>query len=187
MRGRVLRLVTVACGIALVLAAEIFCVLDARSADPTKGDAHKDHQMMMHHDSPMISKPAQATPKGWRFALPPGNVDAGRKAFVAFECFKCHAVQGEKFPAPKPDQGGVGPDLSGMGPMHPVEYFAEAIIDPNASAAWRIKHHKEEKKGYLGADGKTKMPSYNGAMTVQQLIDLVAYLKSLSAPPEHKH
>jgi mono/diheme cytochrome c family protein len=71
--------------------------------------------------------------------------------------------------------------------MHPAEYFAEAIINPNASAAWRIKHHKEEKKGYLGADGTTKMPSYNGAMTVQQLIDVVAYLKSLDSPIKHRH
>jgi cytochrome c1 len=31
------------------------------------------------------------------------------------------------------------------------------------------------------------MPSYNGAMTVQQLIDLVAYLKSLDAPNKHRH
>jgi hypothetical protein len=71
--------------------------------------------------------------------------------------------------------------------MHPAEYFAEAIINPNASAAWRIKHHKEEKKGYLGADGTSKMPSYNGAMTVQQLIDVVAYLKSLDSPIKHQH
>ena len=174
-------------GIVLTLTLEGFFVLDGWSAEPTKGSGHEDHQMMMHHDSPPIQKGGQATPKGWRFALPPGNADAGRKAFADFECFKCHAVQGETFPAPKADQGGVGPALSGMGPMHPAEYFAEAIIDPNASAAWRIKHHKEEKKEYLGADGKSKMPSYNGAMTVQQLIDLVAYLKSLTSSAEHKH
>lgn len=174
-------------GIIFGSAFGIFCVLDGQSAEPRKGDEHKDHQKMTHHDPPTVQKPGPATPKGWRFALPPGNVDAGRKAYADLECFKCHAVQGEEFPAPQADQGGVGPDLSGMGPMHPAEYFAEAIINPNASAAWRIKHHKEEKKGYLGPDGKTKMPSYDGAMTVQQLIDLVAYLKSLSAPAEHKH
>jgi cytochrome c2 len=173
-------------GLVSMSALALFVIPDGWSAEPTKDVGHKDHQMMMHGDSP-APKPALATPKGWRFALPPGNAAAGRKAFADLECFKCHVVQGEKFPAPKADQGEVGPELSGMGPMHPAEYFAEAIVEPNASAVWRIKHHKEESKGYLGPDGKTKMPSYNGTMTVQQLIDLVAYLKSLAAPAKHKH
>ena len=174
-------------GIVLTSALGILFLLNGWSAESTKGSGHEDHQMMMRSDSPAIKKGGWALPKGWRFALPPGHADGGRKAFADFECFKCHEVEGEKFPAPQPEQGGVGPGLSGMGPMHPAEYFAEAIMNPNASAAWRIKHHKEEKKGYLGPDGTTKMPSYNGAMTVQQLIDLVAYLKSLTGPAEHKH
>ena len=187
MKSRLLRSVTVAGGIVLTLALEICFVLNGWSAESTKGSGHEDHQMMMRHDIPAIQKGGYALPKGWRFALPPGNADAGRQAYADFECFKCHEVQGEQFPAPKPDQGGVGPALSEMGPMHPAEYFAEAIINPNASATWRIKHHKEEKKGYLGPDGTTKMPSYNGAMTVQQLIDLVAYLKSLTSPAGRRH
>ena len=174
-------------GVVLTLALEVLFIPDGRSAEPTKGSGHEGHQMMMRHDSPTTQKSGYAMPKGWRFALPPGNVDPGRKAFADFECFKCHAVQGEAFPAPKPDQGGVGPDLSEMGSMHPAEYFAEAIINPNVSAAWRIKFHKEEKMGYLGPDGKSKMPSYNGTMSIQQLIDLVAYLKSLTSPAGHKH
>ena len=89
-------------------------------------------------------------------------------------------MSGEDFPAPKAEQGDVGSALSGMGAMHSAEYFVETIIDPNASAAWRIRHHKTESKRYLGADGTSKMPSYNDTMTVQQLIDLVAYLKSLT-------
>ena len=187
MRSPFLQGAAVMAGIVLTLALGIFFVLNGWSAESTKGSGHEDHQMMMQHDMPAMQKGGYALPKAWRFALPPGNAGVGRKAFADFECFKCHEVQGEKFPAPQPDQGGVGPALSAMGPMHPAEYFAEAIINPNASAAWRIKYHKEEKKGYLGPDGKTKMPSYNGAMTVQQLIDLVAYLKSLTSLAEHKH
>jgi mono/diheme cytochrome c family protein len=188
MRSRVLQSAAVMAGIVLTLALGIFFVLNGWSAESTKGSGREDHQMMIGHEGPAIQKGShQATPRGWRFVLPTGNADAGRKAFADFECFKCHAVQGEQFPAPKADQGGVGPALSGMGPMHPAEYFAEAIIHPNASAAWRIKHHQEEEKGYLGADGKSKMPGYNGAMTVQQLIDLVAYLKTLTSPAGRKH
>ncbi|MDE2179275.1 MAG: c-type cytochrome [candidate division NC10 bacterium] len=153
-----------------------------------------------HHHHPMVTPPQKnvqpsaavkqqprlATPKGWRFTIPAGDHHAGRQIFADFECFKCHEVAGEDFPAPKAEQGDVGPALSGMGAMHPAEYFLETMIDPNASVAWRIKHHKDEDKGYLGADGKTKMPSYNDTMTVQQLIDLVAYLKSLTEGG-HRH
>jgi hypothetical protein len=34
--------------------------------------------------------------------------------------------------------------------------------------------------GYTGADGRSKMPSYAESMTLKQLIDVVAYLKSLT-------
>ena len=100
--------------VVLALALEVLFVPDGRSAEPTKGTGHEGHQMMMRHDSPTTQKSGYAMPKGWRFALPPGNVDPGRKAFADFECLKCHAVQGEKFPAPKPDQGGVGPHQRGV-------------------------------------------------------------------------
>ena len=187
MANRLFRGFALVCGTGLALGLSPVFVLNGWSAESTAGGGHHGHQMMKQDGGSMTDKRAMATPKGWRFALPPGSPQAGRKVFADLECFKCHAVQGEEFPALKADQGDVGPALSGMGPMHPAEYFAEAIINPNASAAWRIKHHKEEKKGYLGTDGKSKMPSYNGAMTVQQLIDVVAYLKSLTSASKHQH
>jgi mono/diheme cytochrome c family protein len=163
-----------------------FWILNRWSAEPLKEGEHHDHQMMMQHGNSVSQQPGLATPTGWLFAVPVGDPHAGRQVFADFECFKCHEVRGEQFPAPKAEQGDVGSVLSGMGAMHPAEYFAEVIIDPNASAAWRITRHKAEHKGYLGADGKSKMPSYNETMTVQQLIDVVAYLKSLTAGP-HIH
>ena len=187
MGNQLFRRTALVSGAMLVLGLWSFFVFNGWSVEPTTGGGHHGHQMMKQDGGPMTDKRGLATPKGWRFALPPGSPQAGRKVFADFECFKCHAVQGEEFPAPKADQGGVGPALSGMGPMHPAEYFAEVIINPNASAAWRVKHHKAEKQGFLGADGKSKMPSYDGAMTVQQLIDVVAYLKSLNSPTKHQH
>jgi Cu/Ag efflux protein CusF len=53
--------------------------------------------------------------------------------------------------------------------MHPLEYFAESVINPSA---WASKQDR-------GTDGKSKMPEYNDRMTVQELIDLSAYLTSL--------
>jgi cbb3-type cytochrome oxidase cytochrome c subunit len=113
------------------------------------------------------------TPEGWKFAWPQGAPVKGREVFVKLQCYSCHEVKGEKFPAPS---GEVGPELSVMGPVHEAEYFAEAIINPNAVI--------EKGKGYEAADGSSKMPSYNELATVQEVIDLVAYLKGLKSPAD---
>lgn len=107
-------------------------------------------------------------PKGWTFTMPKGDPVKGRTVFDKFSCYSCHEVRGEKFPAPDKGQA-VGPELSQMGPMHPLEYFTESTINPNAVGA----------KKYRGPDGKSKMPSFNEDMTVQELVDLSAYMASL--------
>lgn len=114
---------------------------------------------------------AHRTPEGWKFSWPKGDPVKGRAIFVKFECYSCHEVKGEKFPAPS---GEIGPELSMMGPLHEVEYFAEAIINPNAVI--------QKGKGYEAVVGSSKMPSYNDLATVQEVIDLVAYLKGLRPP-----
>jgi hypothetical protein len=82
-------------------------------------------------------------------------------------------VRGESFPAAN-ERDKLGPELSAMGPLHDPEYFAEAIINPNAAV--------EKGKGYEAAGGSSKMPDYNDAVTVQDVIDLVAFLHSLKPP-----
>lgn len=121
------------------------------------------------------------TPEGWKFSWPAGNATAGREVFVKLECFSCHEVKGEQFPRPDAglDPGKVGPELSFMAPLHPAEYFAEAIVNPSAVI--------EEGKGYRAPDGKSKMPSYNDLVTVQEVIDLVAYLKGLKGTGSGGH
>jgi len=103
----------------------------------------------------------------WQFALPQGDPRRGREVFMKFECYSCHQVLGEKFPQPGGDA--IGPELSQMASMHPLEYFAESIMNPSAVIEDR----------YRAADGRSKMPSFNDIMTVEELIDLVAFLKSL--------
>ena len=114
------------------------------------------------------------TPAGWRFTWPAGDAGRGRDVFVRYECFSCHEVRGERFPIPR-DASNVGPELASMGPAHETEYFVEAIINPNAVV--------ERGKGYDAADGSSKMPSFNDTLTVQELMDLVTYLKALRPPP----
>jgi Cu/Ag efflux protein CusF len=113
-------------------------------------------EMEMHH------------PKGWQFTMPKGDPDKGREVFEKFACYVCHEVRGEKFPAAAPGSV-LGPELSQMGPLHPLEYFTESVVNPSAHAA----------KKYRGPDGKSTMPANNDRMTVQELIDLSSYLASL--------
>lgn len=119
------------------------------------------------------------TPPGWKFTLPKGDPAKGRAAFERFECFKCHEVKGEKFPAPS-DKSNAGRELAQMSAMHPPEFFAESIVNPGAVID----------RGYAAPDGSSKMPSFNDSMTVQDVIDLVAYLTALKVPGAesgHKH
>jgi len=117
---------------------------------------------------------AGGVPPGWRFTLPAGDAQAGRKVFVDFKCYACHAVKGEQFPG---ESSTAGPELTGMGGQHPAEYLAESIVNPSAVIV--------DAPGYAGGDGRSIMPP-TPDMTIGQLVDLVAYLRSLS-PSEHAH
>ena len=119
-------------------------------------------------------------PPRWKFLVPPGDAAEGRKVFATMECFACHEIKGEKFPDTSKTPRGAGPELTGMGAHHPAEYFAESVMNPNRVVVTG--------PGYTGADGLSKMPSYADTMTIRQLVDLVAYLKSLtSGEMSHQH
>ncbi|MGH7335133.1 MAG: c-type cytochrome [Candidatus Rokuibacteriota bacterium] len=152
-------LVAVAVGIAAVLTLSAV----AAQTRPAPSPASRSRGAEPHGD-----------PKGWKFKLPKGSDPGrGRAAFEKFECFTCHEVKGEKFPAPtKPDT--IGPDLTSMGQHHSVPFIAESIMNPSALI--------DPGQGYAGPDGSSEMPSFNDSMTVQELVDLVAYLKGLRPP-----
>ena len=114
-------------------------------------------------------------PPGWRFALPPGDPKEGRAIFAKLECGTSHAIQGERLPSVSKSSDDIGPDLTGAGSHHPAEYLDEAIVNPNAVIVMG--------PGYVGADGLSRMPDYSDVLTIRQLIDLVAYLRSLTAEP----
>jgi mono/diheme cytochrome c family protein len=106
-------------------------------------------------------------PGGWIFVPPPGDATHGREVFVRLQCHACHRVEREKFPASlRP-----GPDLTGVGEHHPAGYILESIVNPNAVIV--------QGTGYTGPDGRSTMPDYRGELSVTDLIDLVAYLKTL--------
>jgi len=111
-------------------------------------------------------------PPGWRLRLPGGDPARGRQVFVAMACDTCHAVHGEAF---DPGSAKPGPELTGVGAHHPEAYLLESILNPNAVIV--------AGPGYTGPDGRSIMPDYRERLTVGQLIDLVAYLKSLDPDP----
>lgn len=121
-------------------------------------------------------------PADWRFTLPKGESLEGRKIFIELECYKCHEVRGETFPAVAAGEKGVGPELSQMAGMHPVEFFAESIINPNA-----VIDPKAKELGYIGEDGRSKMPDYSNLLTVKQVADLAAYIASLKGEKHSGH
>jgi mono/diheme cytochrome c family protein len=106
------------------------------------------------------------------FSLPEGNVLNGKEAFVYMHCHECHTVVGEEFPAvPLADP----PYVELGGKVSRVKTYGQlvtAIINPSHKLA----------QGYpveqVSNDGESsKMPVYNGYMTVQELIDIVSFLQ----------
>ena len=81
------------------------------------------------------------------------------------ECYACHDVKFRRESLTK--SGDVGPDLSGYSAL-PKEYLAESIIRAHTVVA---------APGYTLKEGKPGMGNYNHFMTIQEMIDLVAFLK----------
>ena len=98
-----------------------------------------------------------------------GAAAAGEKLFQQNGCAMCHADNGK----------GLGPSLVGVY-GHPVHltngqtvnaddaYVRESILDPNAKIV----------AGYT-----PMMPSFQGQLSDEQILDLIAYIRSMSAEP----
>jgi len=97
------------------------------------------------------------------FFLPVGDVAAGREAFVALECYSCHAVPGDP-EMPLPETGPQSPTCGGALASKSREYIADSIISP----AHIIPPPETE----------SPMANFRAEMSVQQLIDLVAFCGS---------
>jgi hypothetical protein len=111
---------------------------------------------------------------GFGFRLPDGDAMRGREAFVALRCNACHHVAGLDLPR----QGTGAADVALGGETIRVKTYGElvtAIINPSH----RIAPGYPESR-VTSADGQSLMAlAYlNDVMTVQQLIDLVAFLQS---------
>jgi mono/diheme cytochrome c family protein len=120
-----------------------------------------------------------ATVPGSDFRLPQGDVASGKKVFQELRCHACHAVAGQGFPAPVA-QPPVPALLGGSGQRAMTDAdLVVAIVDPSHFTA-PAGPGSETRSGTL-----SRMGDFNESMTVRQLIDLVAFVKSLrpTAPP----
>ncbi len=171
----------------LLFLSLLIVVVGALEVPPAHGQEHAGHGPTQA--PPAAPAPIRMTmdalhaaggvPPGWRFTRPKGDAAAGRQVFVELKCYACHAVKGEQFPLPPGETATAGPELTGMGGRHPAEFLAESIVNPNAVLV--------DGPGFIGGDGRSIMPAYPD-MTLGQLINVVAYLTSLSAPDApHAH
>ncbi len=105
------------------------------------------------------------------FSLPAGDADRGKLAFVELKCHECHRVEGADLPAPVAVPpvpvvlGGEIPHVKTDGEL------VASIIHPSHKIA-RGYPVDAVKRG----DG-SRMPDYADAMTVRQMIDVVAFLQ----------
>ncbi|MDD5138971.1 MAG: c-type cytochrome [Verrucomicrobiales bacterium] len=105
------------------------------------------------------------SPRGFR--LPDGDADKGRQAFLALKCNTCHKVEGVELPPPSAFNLTLGGEITY------VKTYGElvtSIINPSHVLS------ENYKKELLDAK-ESPMPKFNHVMTVEQMIDLVAFLQ----------
>lgn len=106
------------------------------------------------------------------FRLPGGDPQQGRAVFVANRCHTCHTVDGEDFPAPVAEPT-VPVRLGGQVPVALTDgYLVTSVIYPSHRLSVRVEP-AAVRSGQL-----SRMGDFSEAMSVRDLIDLVAYLQS---------
>jgi hypothetical protein len=110
---------------------------------------------------------------GAGFRLPGGDAAAGKLAFESLKCHQCHRVKGVDFPAPSVHPpvpvvlGGEVPHVKTDGEL------VTSIVNPSHRISGA--YSPEE---VMRPDGTSRMPDMTDAMTVHQLVDLVAFLQT---------
>jgi hypothetical protein len=106
--------------------------------------------------------------------LPKGDARAGRQAFQDLKCHVCHRVAGEKEFAPIAEL--QGPTLNALLQLQSPSDIAAAIISPSHSLSIRTS---EAVKAEMWKQGLSPMGDVSRVLTVRQLADLLAYLRSV--------
>jgi mono/diheme cytochrome c family protein len=114
------------------------------------------------------SSPSQPPAVREEVVLPVGDPTAGRAAFIALSCTSCHGVLGDP-DLPPVVSANPGPMLGPLQAERQLGWIVTSIVSPT---------HEIPPEVRLELEGtESPMPDYSYAMTVRQLIDLVAYLR----------
>lgn len=127
---------------------------------------------------------AGCNPESVGFVLPDGDIAAGKRSFAELSCNQCHSIKGIPWKGDA-DAGDVHINLGGE--VSTIKTYGElvtSVINPSHKIA---KVYQQET---ATSEGSSKMRVYNDVMTVQDLIDIVAFLRSeyqLAPPPYPYH
>ena len=113
------------------------------------------------------------------FRLPDGNPEVGQTLFVDLQCTSCHRAFG--FDQWKPVADPPAPTLGGRHGWTDGE-LVTSIINPSHRlsvgrplGATDFSYEHTE----VSSDGVSRMGSFNDVITIQELVDLVAFLHTL--------
>ncbi len=102
------------------------------------------------------------------------RVDAARRRSSPSSALQCHRVEAD-LELPRPVSASPGPDLGAALAARGAEYLATAIVSPSHE----ISLNPDDELVH-DVDGLTSpMGDITRAMTVRQLVDLIAFLESL--------
>jgi len=110
------------------------------------------------------------------FHLPGGDPEVGKANFVSFNCHRCHDVEGVDLPE---QEGEVFAKVTLGGEIYRVRSYGDlvtSVISPDHKLA--DQYRESLPKGTKPEDATSPMPVFNRELTVQELIDLVAFLHS---------
>jgi len=100
--------------------------------------------------------------------LPKGDPEAGRAAFITLGCPSCHSVAGEK-EMPLRVSANPGPTLGSYQSQQEASRLGLSIFDPSHDITGTVRDKTAE---------LSPMPDFSKTMTVEQFLDLIAYLQS---------
>ena len=113
----------------------------------------------------------------WLLQLPEGDLERGKKAYRDLWCHACHVAKGyeKEFPAPYADP--KVPVVLGAESYRPTRIeLVNSIIQPSH------RLEPEYQRELISNGTFSRMGDYNEIMTIQQLSDLVVFLRTLHGP-----
>jgi hypothetical protein len=112
------------------------------------------------------------SPQG--FSLPEGDAAKGEQVFMQYQCLSCHALKGYEDPSLLKEFDTPVPLGGTTSVVKTYAQLVTSVINPSHKLAPRNRYIEEK---VSNNDGSSKMRKFNDVMTVQELIDLVAFLQ----------